>query len=56
VALGGPGGGRLTVIRPLRAVLCDQPLPGEEPFLKLLEGALILTVEGYLLRADIVQG
>mgnify|MGYP001104464006 CR=1 FL=1 len=56
VALETRSGSRLVVLRPLRAVLCEQPLGEARPFLKMLGGTLIIGLEGYLLRADIVQG
>lgn len=56
VALEAPSGSRLVVLRPLRAVLCEQTLGEARPFLKLLGETLIIGLEGYLLRADIVHG
>jgi hypothetical protein len=56
VAVRGDAGVRLIVLRPLRAVLCEVPLGADRPFLRMLDDALIIGLEGYLLRADIVSG
>jgi hypothetical protein len=56
VAVRGELGMRLLVFRPLQTVLCEMPLGSDRPFLKVLDDALFVGQEGYLLRADIVSG